>query len=127
MKEKIKELFEFMFIAIVILSFCVLFLSCGDYTKPKTASHVLAVTLEGDTILIAIDKIRPNMNYSYYPILSNPYYNNYNYNNYNYQWRYRDNRASSKSIVPKNKTEKPPSTPDITTRPSGEVLLKVKK
>ena len=107
--------------------FSVMLLGCADYTKPPTASHVLAVTLEGDTILIAIDKIRPSMNYSYYPIYSNPYYNNYNYRNYNYQWRYNDNRGSSSTVISKNKSEKPPVSPDITTRPSAEVLLKGKK
>ena len=70
---------------IVLFLFVVLVFSCGTYTKPPTASHVLAVTLEGDTILVAIDKIRPNMYFNYYPSYSQPYYQPYRYN---YQWRH---------------------------------------
>ena len=115
--------------------------SCGTYVKQPVASHIVAVTITGDTILVAIDKIRPNMYRSYYPIYSN--YNYYRpYYGQEYQFRYPDNRGISYSsggrssngggsnnsgsggkIIPR---EKPP-TPDIQVRPSGETLLKTKR
>jgi hypothetical protein len=61
-----------------------LIFSCGTYVKQPVASHVVAVTLEGDTILVAIDKIRPNQYINFYPIYSRPYYQPYRYE---YQWR----------------------------------------
>ena len=108
--------------------------SCGPYVKKPIASHIVAVTTEGDTILVAIDKIRPNMYHSYYPVYSSyNYYRPYHYGQQEYQFRYSDNRGSRGSsgsssagggkIIPR---EKPP-TPDVQIRPSGEVLLKVKK
>ena len=107
--------------------------SCGPYVKKPIASHIVAVTTEGDTILVAIDKIRPNMYRSYYPIYSTYNYYRPYYGQQEYQFRYSDNRGSRGSsssssagggkIIPR---EKPP-TPDIQVRPSGEVLLKVKK
>ena len=114
--------------------------SCGTYVKQPVASHIVAVTITGDTILVAIDKIRPNMYRSYYPIYSRPYYQPY-YNPYygqqEYQFRYSDNRGTRGSsgssgngnssgggkIIPR---EKPP-TPDIQVRPSSETLLKTKR
>ena len=101
----------------------------------------MAVTITGDTILVAIDKIRPNMYHSYYPIYSS--YNYYRpYYGQEYQFRYPDNRGISYSsggrssngggsnnsgnggkIIPREK----PSTPDIQVRPSGETLLKTKR
>jgi len=45
---------------LIILLFFILLLGCGTYTPPKVASHIVAVTLEGDTILVPIEKIRPN-------------------------------------------------------------------
>ena len=73
--------------------------SCGTYVKQPVASHVVAVTMEGDTILVAIDKIRPNMYMNVYPIYSsyNPYYNNQYYGYNNYRFRYPDNRGTSTS------------------------------
>ena len=115
--------------------------SCGTYVKQPVASHIVAVTITGDTILVAIDKIRPNMYRSYYPIYSN--YNYYRpYYGQEYQFRYPDNRGISYSsggrssngggsnnsgsggkIIPR---EKPP-TPNVQVRPSGETLLKTKR
>ena len=114
--------------------------SCGPYVKKPVASHIVAVTTEGDTILVAIDKIRPNMYRSYYPIYSS--YNYYRpYYGQEYQFRYPDNRGISYSsggrssnggsnnsgggekIIPREK----PKTPDIQVRPSGETLLKTKR
>ena len=114
-------------------------IGCGPYVKQPVASHIVAVTITGDTILVAIDKIRPNMYRSYYPIYSsyNYYRPNYHYSQQEYQFRYSDNRgtrgssgSSSSSgnssgggkIIPR---EKPP-TPDIQVRPSGTTLLKTK-
>ena len=62
--------------------------SCGSYVKQPVASHVLAVTLEGDTILVAIDKIRSNQYINYYPIYSRSYYQPY-YQPYRYDYQFR--------------------------------------
>ena len=68
--------------------------SCGPYVKKPVASHIVAVTTEGDTILVAIDKIRPNMYRSYYPIYSTyNYYRPHYYGQQEYQFRYPDNRG----------------------------------
>jgi len=118
---------------IIIVLFFMLLLGCGNYNPPKIASHIVAVTLEGDTILVPIEKIRPNMYHSYYPIYSNynyyrPYYGN------EYRFRYNDNRGfsnysnNSNSSGNSNITKKTTSiVPDIVTRPSAETLLKGKK
>ena len=111
--------------------------SCGTYVKQPVASHVVAVTMEGDTILVAIDKIRPNQYINYYPIYSRPYYQPY-YNPYygnQYRFRYSDNRGFSSSNSGNsggsggtNNKPKPAATvPDIVTRPTPEVLMKGKK
>jgi hypothetical protein len=74
---------------IITLIFLLFILACGNYVKQPVASHVLAVTLEGDTILVAIDKIRPNQYINFYPIYSQPYYQTYYQPYYQpYQWRY---------------------------------------
>jgi len=112
--------------------------SCGTYVKQPVASHIVAVTTAGDTILVAIDKIRPNMYRSYYPVYSSyNYYRPYYYGQQEYQFRYSDNRGSRGSNGTSNnsgnnsggnnKKAPPPVTPDIVTRPSGEVLLKGKR
>jgi len=118
---------------IIIVLFFMLLLGCGNYNPPKIASHIVAVTLEGDTILVPIEKIRPNMYHSYYPIYSNynyyrPYYGN------EYRFRYNDNRGfsnysnNSNSSGNSNIIKKTTSiVPDIVTRPSAETLLKGKK
>ena len=120
---------------IVLIAVAVTVISCGTYTKQPVASHIVAVTIEGDTILVAIDKIRPNMYHSYYPVYSSyNYYRPYYYNQPEYQFRYSDNRGSrgssggSKSGVGNVKINPKPikQTPDIVVRPSGETLLKKK-
>jgi len=120
---------------IVLIAVAVTVISCGTYTKQPVASHIVAVTMEGDTILIAIDKIRPNMYHSYYPVYSSyNYYRPYYYNQPEYQFRYSDNRGSrgssggSKSGGGNVKINPKPikQTPDIVVRPSGETLLKKK-
>lgn len=113
---------------ILLIIFFLLLLGCGNYTPPKTASHIVAVTLEGDTILVPIERIRPNMYHSYYPVYSNyyrPYYNNY-------QFRYSDNRGfktinNGKKDDVKINPKPIIKTPDITIRPNAKTLLKVKK
>ena len=110
-------------------------MGCGTYTPPKIASHIVAVTLEGDTILVPIDRIRPNMYHSYYPVYSNYNYYRPYYGQNNYQFRYSDNRgfSSGNSIGSggsggTNNKPKPITTvPDVVIRPSGETLLKGKK
>jgi len=120
---------------IVLIAVAVTVISCGTYTKQPVASHIVAVTMEGDTILVAIDKIRPNMYHSYYPVYSSyNYYRPYYYNQPEYQFRYSDNRGSrgssggSKSGGGNVKINPKPikQTPDIVVRPSGETLLKKK-
>jgi|TARA_R110002126_G_scaffold31934_3_gene102089 hypothetical protein len=113
-----------LFIAFLLITM----FSCGPYVKKPVASHVLAVTLEGDTILVAIDRIRPNQYINYYPIYSRPYYQPYYGNQYNYQFRYPDNRGVSSNIgnrsTPSKSVPVQSSVPDITSRPSPKVLKK---
>ena len=121
MKKKRSESYILGIIIILLL-----LIGCGTYTKPPIASHVLAVTLQGDTILVAIDKIRPNQ--FYYPLYSQPYYRPYYYNQYDYQWRYPDNRGKNNlGSTGTNNSNKSNSAPDIVTRPSSDVLIKNKK
>ena len=123
---------------IALIAVIAIVASCGPYVKKPVASHIVAVTTEGDTILVAIDKIRPNMYRSYYPVYSTyNYYRPYYYGQQQYQFRYSDNRGSRGSnggsnnnnkgggekIIPKEK----PKAPDIQVRPSGETLLKTKR
>ena len=108
--------------------FLLLTIGCGTYVKQPVASHVVAVTMEGDTILVAIDKIRPNQYINFYPVYSRPYYYPY-YNNYIYQWRNFTNEGTSSSNSSGYRTPPPKSIPvisppDITTRPSATVLRK---
>ena len=95
---------------LITLVFVLFIIACGNYVKQPVASHVLAVTLEGDTILVAIDKIRPNQYINFYPIYSQPYYQPYRYD---YQWRY-NGYIGSTSI---NKTYR--ATPTGTTYSVG--------
>tara|TARA_R110002051_G_scaffold149708_1_gene222255 strand:- start:28929 stop:29303 length:375 start_codon:yes stop_codon:yes gene_type:complete len=123
-----KDYISVLLIPVIIIIFFLLLIGCGTYTKPPIASHVLAVTLQGDTILVAIDKIRPNQYQFYYPLYSQPYYRPYYYNQYDYQWRYNDNRgvSSSRGISSSgnNTPVKAKVTPDITVRPPSQVLKK---
>ena len=120
---------------IALIAVTAIVASCGPYVKKPVASHIVAVTTEGDTILVAIDKIRPNMYRSYYPVYSSyNYYRPYHYSQQEYQFRYSDNRGSrgssggSKSGGGNVKINPTPikQTPDIVVRPSGETLLKKK-
>lgn len=119
---------------LIIILFFILLIGCGTYNPPKIASHVVAVTLAGDTILVPIDRIRPNMYHSYYPVYSNYNYYRPYYGETNYQFRYSDNRGFKSSGGTKKgggdiKVNPKPikQTPDIIIRPSSEVLLKTKK
>ena len=72
------------------LLFILLFIiSCATYTPQPTIKHVLAVTSEGDTLLISINKIRPNIHQTIYP--SYNMYDSYYYNG----WRYNTNVYSN--------------------------------
>ena len=124
---------------IALIALVATVISCGTYTKQPIASHIVAVTIEGDTILVAIDKIRPNMYHSYYPVYSSyNYYRPYYYGQQQYQFRYSDNRGSRGSGGSTNSSGgntsggssvkiKPPTAPNAVTRPSGETLLKGKR
>ena len=81
---------------IALIALAATVVSCGTYVKKPVASHIVAVTITGDTILVAIDKIRPNMYRSYYPVYSNyNYYRPYYHGQQEYRFRYPDNRGSS--------------------------------
>ncbi len=72
---------------LLILFFIV---SCGNYTPKPTIKHVLAVTSEGDTLLLPIDRIRPNIYQSIYPLYGR------NWNSYYYNgWQYNTNIYSN--------------------------------
>ena len=74
-----------------IIIICLLLITgCGTYTPQPKINHVLAVTSEGDTLLLPIDKIRPNIYQSIYPLNArewNPYY----YNNWRHNYVYSGN------------------------------------
>ena len=132
MKETMMNIVQLIIFPWLLLMFLLSLISCGTYNPPKMASHVVAVTLEGDTILVAIDKIRPDFYRSYYPVYSSYYQYNYpyiNYRTYDYQWRYRDNRGTSSSNNSNNNSNNTTvnNAPDIVTRPSSDVLMKNKK
>ena len=78
---------------IALIAVIAIVASCGPYVKKPVASHIVAVTTEGDTILVAIDKIRPNMYRSYYPIYSTYNYYRPYYGQQEYRFRYPDNRG----------------------------------
>lgn len=78
--------------------FILLFIvSCGTYTPQSTIKHVLAVTSEGDTLLIPINRIRPNIYQTIYPSYSN-FYDSYYYNG----WRYNTNVYSNHKTYESN-------------------------
>ena len=84
----------------IICLILILIIGCGTYTPKPTIKHVLAVTSEGDTLLLPIDKIRPNIYQSIYPLYArewNPYYyNNWRYNNiYSNKIYYESNSSSN--------------------------------
>ena len=109
----------------LILLLLLLIIGCGTYIKQPVASHVVAVTLEGDTILVAIDKIRPNQYINFYPVYSRPYcqpyYNPYYYGD-QYRFRYPDNRgvSSSTGVRSSNEIKAPPPTGGTTYSPGSE-------
>jgi hypothetical protein len=79
--------------------------------------------MEGDTILVAIDKIRPNQYNSYYynRTYYQPYYNPY-YGN-QYRFRYPDNRGVSSSVGVRSSNEikiPPPKGGGTTYNPGSE-------
>tara|TARA_R110002020_G_scaffold118645_2_gene271094 strand:- start:189 stop:536 length:348 start_codon:yes stop_codon:yes gene_type:complete len=80
---------------ILVLLFVI---SCGTYTPKPTIKHVLAVTSEGDTLLLPIDKIRPNIYRSIYPLYGR------NWDSYYYNgWQYNTNVYSNyRNYEPKN-------------------------
>ena len=104
-------------VLIIIILFSIY--SCGPYIKQPVASHVVAVTMEGDTILVAIDKIRPNQYINFYPVYSSyrPYYYNNQYYGYNnYRFKYPNNRGVSNN---KNYRTPPPKKVGGTTYSSN--------
>ena len=102
---------------IALIALAAIVVSCGTYVKKPVASHIVAVTTAGDTILVAIDKIRPNMYRSYYPVYSSyNYYRPYYYSQQEYQFRYSDNRGVSSN---KNYRTPPPKQVGGTTYSSN--------
>jgi hypothetical protein len=108
---------------VIIIIILLSIISCGTYVKQPVASHVVAVTMEGDTILVAIDKIRPNQYNSYYynRTYYQPYYNPY-YGS-QYRFRYPDNRGVSSSVGVRSSNEikiPPPKGGGITYSPGSD-------
>jgi hypothetical protein len=108
---------------VIIIIILLSIISCGTYIKQPVASHIVAVTMEGDTILVAIDKIRPNQYNSYYynRTYYQPYYNPY-YGN-QYRFRYPDNRGVSSSVGVRSSNEikiPPPKGGGITYSPGSD-------
>ena len=108
---------------VIIIIILLSIISCGTYIKQPVASHIVAVTMEGDTILVAIDKIRPNQYNSYYynRTYYQPYYNPY-YGS-QYRFRYPDNRGVSSSVGVRSSNEikiPPPKGGGITYRPCSD-------
>ena len=123
---KLWKIAFFALIAIVV--------SCGTYTKQPIASHIIAVTLKGDTILVPIDRIRPDIHYSYYPVYSSyNYYRPYYYGQQDYKFRYSDNRGLKQNARTKKgsgsvKRNPPPiKTNPVVGKPSSNRLMKGKK
>ena len=80
---------------LIILLFIV---SCGTYTPKPTIDYVLAVTSKGDTLLLPINRIRPNIYQSIYPVYGRQW-NSYYYN----EWQYNTNVYSThRTYQPKN-------------------------
>lgn len=85
-----------------ILLILLFVIGCGTYTPKPTIKHVLAVTSEGDTLLIPINRIRPNVYQTIYPVYGNMY-DSYYYNG----WRYNNNvYSNSKTYQSNNNTNK---------------------
>lgn len=78
-----------------------LFISCGSYTPKPVIKHVLAVTSQGDTLLIPINRIRPNVYQTIYPSYGN-IYDSYYYNG----WRYNTNVYSNHKTYSANTNNK---------------------
>jgi|TARA_B110000967_G_C18843133_1_gene540490 hypothetical protein len=114
---------------VIIIIILLSIISCGTYIKQPVASHIVAVTMEGDTILVAIDKIRPNQYNSYYynRTYYQPYYNPY-YGN-QYRFRYPDNRGVSSSVGVRSSNEikiPPPKGGGTTYSPgSGKSISRI--
>ena len=76
-------------------------MSCGSYTPKPVIKHVLAVTSQGDTLLIPINRIRPNVYQTIYPSYGN-IYDSYYYNG----WRYNTNVYSNHKTYSANTNNK---------------------
>ena len=109
--------------------FILLFIiSCGTYTPKPTIKHVLAVTSEGDTLLLPIDRIRPNIYRSIYPLYGR------NFNSYYYNgWEYNTNVYSNyRTYEPKNNNNKnnlksKPESKDISRLDVNKSKVKLKQ
>ena len=108
---------------LLILFFIV---SCGTYTPKPTIKHVLAVTSEGDTLLLPIDRIRPNIYRSIYPLYGRNW-NSYYYNGWQYNTNiYSDNRTYEYNIKSTNTTYKSKAeTKDISRLDVNKSKVKV--
>ena len=80
-----------------VLLILLLIIGCGTYTPKPTIKHVLAVTSEGDTLLIPINRIRPNIYQTIYPVYGNMY-DSYYYNG----WKYNTNIYSNHKTYESN-------------------------
>tara|TARA_R110001632_G_scaffold24423_1_gene68178 strand:- start:43 stop:384 length:342 start_codon:yes stop_codon:yes gene_type:complete len=111
-----------------ILIILLFIISCGTYTPKPTIKHVLAVTSEGDTLLLPIDRIRPNIYRSIYPLYGR------NFNSYYYNgWEYNTNVYSNyRTYEPKNNNNKnnlksKPESKDISRLDVNNSKVKLKQ
>jgi len=103
--------------------FVLLFIiSCGSYTPQPTIKHVLAVTTEGDTLLIPIDRIRPNIYQTIYPTYGN-IYDSYYYNG----WRYNTNVYSNHKTYSSNNNNNKNESKDISRLDIDMDAIKAKR
>tara|TARA_R110000824_G_scaffold156437_1_gene329589 strand:+ start:907 stop:1248 length:342 start_codon:yes stop_codon:yes gene_type:complete len=100
-----------------ILIILLFIISCGTYTPKPTIKHVLAVTSEGDTLLLPIDRIRPNIYRSIYPLYGR------NFNSYYYNgWQYNTNVYSNyRTYEPKNNN----NTNNIKSKPESKDISRL--
>lgn len=86
-----------------ILIVLLFIISCGSYTPKPVIKHVLAVTSEGDTLLIPLNRIRPNVYQTIYPSYGN-IYDSYYYNGWKYNTNvYSNHKTYSGNINNKSK------------------------
>lgn len=103
----------------------VLIVGCGTYTPKPKINHVLAVTSEGDTLLIPINRIRPNIYQTIYPSYGN-FYDSYYYNGWRYNTNVYSNHMTYKSNNKNNNNNYKSEQKDISRIDVNESKVKMK-